>query len=379
MYAAYLAVFAFAFLLAVVFTPIAGRLGHRLGWVDWPDGRRQHQGNIPRLGGIALYAAFVGALLLSLVLPATWLPPRLDPKELTRLAGLLVGTTFVFIAGLVDDRYELGPAAQFAVQVVAGLIAIAFIIHIKHVNNPFTSRLFFGPEGFPAPIVWALTLFWFAGMMNTVNWLDGLDGLAAGVAAILCAVLALHMFREGQYSVVVQPLALLGATLGFLPFNFHPARIFMGSAGSYVLGFALAALGIIGGAKMATVLLVMGLPILDVAWLIWRRWRQGRSPGRGARDHLHFRLVDKGLGQRTIVLGYYAFSAGFGTLALVIGPRVYKLMALMLLGAIGLGVLWWANREERPATRRPMGPDTPGPFGDRAGRSAGRDDEQPRR
>ncbi len=379
MYAAYLAVFTAAFLLAMICTPIAGRLGHHLGWVDRPDGRRQHQGDIPRLGGIALYVAFVGALLLSLALPAAWLPPRLDPKELTRLAGLLVGTTFVFIAGLADDRYELSPAAQLAVQVVAGLIAVAFIIHIKHVNNPFTSRLFFGPEGFPTPIVWALTLLWFAGMMNTVNWLDGLDGLAAGVAAILCTILALHMFREGQHSVVVQPLALLGAVLGFLPFNFHPARVFMGSAGSYVLGFALAALGIIGGAKMATVLLVMGLPILDVAWLIWRRWRQGRSPSQGARDHLHFRLVDKGLGQRAIVVGYYAFSAGFGALALVIGPRVYKLMALALLGAIGLGVLWWASREGPHATRCPRGSDIPHPSADRAGRSAGRDGERPRR
>ncbi|MCS7220974.1 MAG: MraY family glycosyltransferase [Anaerolineae bacterium] len=379
MYTAYFAVFAIAFLLAIVCTPIAGRLGHRLGWVDQPDGRRRHHGNVPRLGGIALYAAFVGALLMSLILPATWLPPRLDPKELTRLAGLLVGTTFVFIAGLVDDRYELSPAVQLAIQVMAGLIAIAFIIHIKHVNNPFTSQLFFGPDGFPAPIVWALTIFWFAGMMNTVNWLDGLDGLAAGVGAILCAVLALHMFREGQYSVVMQPLALLGATLGFLPFNFHPARVFMGSAGSYVLGFALAALGIIGGAKMATVLLVMGLPILDVAWLILRRWHQGRSPGQGARDHLHFRLVDKGLGQRTIVLGYYVFSAGFGALALAIGPRLYKLIALMLLGAIGLGVLWWANRGEPPAIPHPREPDALRLFEDRAGRSARRDDEQPRR
>ncbi len=345
MYLAYLLVFATAWVLALALSPLAGWLGDRLDIVDRPDGRRKHQGAVSRLGGIALYGAFMVALLLSLVLPTDWLPPRLDPKELTRLAGLMVGTTFVFIAGLIDDRYELGPLPQFAVQVVAGLIAIAFIIHIKHVNNPFTNQLLFGPEGFPTPIVWVLTIFWFAGMMNTVNWLDGLDGLAAGVAAILCALLALHMYREGQYSVVLQPLALLGATLGFLPFNFHPARVFMGSAGAYTLGFALAALGIIGGAKVATVLLVMGLPILDVAWLIWRRWRHGRRPSQGARDHLHFRLLDRGLGQRTIVLGYYAFSAGFGALALVIGPRVYKLIALALLALIGIGVLWWANRD----------------------------------
>ncbi|HEY63896.1 MAG TPA: undecaprenyl/decaprenyl-phosphate alpha-N-acetylglucosaminyl 1-phosphate transferase [Caldilineae bacterium] len=345
MYLAYPVVFLTALALAAVCSPLADRLGYRWGIVDRPGGRRQHHGEVSRLGGIALYVAFIGALALSAFLPETWLPPRLDPKELTRLTGLILGVSFVFLAGLVDDRYELGPVPQLAIQLMASLIAIAFIIHIKHVNNPFTNQLLFGPQGLPSPLVWVVTIFWFMGMMTTVNWLDGLDGLAAGVAAILCALLALHMYREGQYSVVIQPLALLGATLGFLPFNFHPARVFMGSAGAYMLGFAMAALGIIGGAKVATVLLVMGLPIMDVAWLIWRRWRRGQAPTREGRDHLHFRLLDKGLTQRTIVLGYYAFSAGFGVLALVLGPRIYKVIALALLGILGGGVLWWANRE----------------------------------
>jgi UDP-GlcNAc:undecaprenyl-phosphate GlcNAc-1-phosphate transferase len=132
-----------------------------------------------------------------------------------------------------------------------------------------------------------------------------------------------------------------------LPWNFSPARIFMGSNGSYFLGFAVAALGIIGGARMATVLMVLGLPILDVAWLIWRRKRRGLSPGQGGRDHLHFRLLDLGFGQRQIVLGYCAFCAAFGVLALSIGPRIYKLIALVVLGAIVLAVLTWAeNRGE---------------------------------
>ena len=154
-------------------------------------------------------------------------------------------------------------------------------------------------------MVWLLTIFWFMGMINTVNWLDGLDGLAAGVAAIMSRVLAIHMIREGQYSVALLPVALLGATLGFLPFNFNPAQVFMGSSGSYFLGWALAALGIMAGAKVATVLLVMGLPILDVAWLIYNRWRRGGKPGFKGRDHLHHRLLDIGFTQRQIVLGYY--------------------------------------------------------------------------
>ena len=199
---------------------------------------------------------------------------------------------------------------------------------------------------FARPVVWLLTIFWFMGMINTVNWLDGLDGLAAGTAAIMSGILALHMIREGQLSVALLPLALLGATLGFLPFNFNPARLFMGSSGSYFLGWALAALGIIAGAKVATVLLVMGLPILDVAWLIVNRWRNRGSRGVGVagRDHLHHRLLDMGFTQRQIVLGYYAFCLAFGAAALGLENRLYKVIALAGLAALALAVLYWAGR-----------------------------------
>lgn len=342
----FLTVLVVAFSLALALTPLAGRLGRLWGLVDRPGGRRLHQGAIPRTGGIALYAAFTLTVLATTMLPRDWLPAAADPKETTRLAGLLVGGAFAFAMGLADDKRELSWRGQLAAQLGAAAIAIATLIFIERINNPFTDRQIV----FPDLIVWALTAFWFVGAMNTVNWLDGLDGLAAGVAAILSAVLVLHMvFRAEppQLSVALLPLALLGATVGFLPWNFSPARIFMGSSGSYFLGFALAALGIIGGARMATVLMVLGLPIVDVAWLIWRRRRRGLSPGQGGRDHLHFRLLDLGLGQRAIVLGYYAFCAAFGLLALSIGPRIYKLLALLVLGGIVLAVLAWAERQDR--------------------------------
>ena len=341
----FIAIFALSFLLALILTPLAGWLGRRWGLVDRPGGRRAHRGEIPRTGGIALFGAFTITLLLAFLLFRRWLPASTDPNETTRLAGLLVGSTFAFIFGLVDDKHELSWRGQITVQLVCSAIAIVALIFIERVNNPFSANQIV----FPDLIVWALTAFWFLGAMNTVNWLDGLDGLAAGVAAILSAVLVAHMlFRADppQLSVAVLPLALLGATLGFLPFTFNPARIFMGSSGSYFLGFAVAALGIIGGARMATVLMVLGLPIIDVAWLIWRRRRRGLSAGQGGRDHLHFRLLDLGLGQRQIVLGYYAFCAAFGLLALSIGPRIYKLLALLTLGGIVLAVLWWAERQE---------------------------------
>jgi UDP-GlcNAc:undecaprenyl-phosphate GlcNAc-1-phosphate transferase len=150
--------------------------------------------------------------------------------------------------------------------------------------------------------------------------------------------------NPAQLSVALLPVALMGAAVGFLPFNFNPARIFMGSSGSYFIGFALAALGIIGGARLATVMLVVGLPALDVAWLIYDRNRRGISPGQGGRDHLHFRLLDRGLSERAIVVGYWAYCALLGGMTLVIDSRFYKVVALIATGVVGLGVLVWASR-----------------------------------
>ncbi|RME98247.1 MAG: undecaprenyl/decaprenyl-phosphate alpha-N-acetylglucosaminyl 1-phosphate transferase, partial [Chloroflexi bacterium] len=145
------------------------------------------------------------------------------------------------------------------------------------------------------------------------------------------------------------PLALAAACLGFLPFNFHPARVFMGSSGSMVLGFALASLSILAPAKVATALLVLSVPIIDVAWLIILRWRRRGNPTQPGRDHLHYRLLDMGFSQRQIVLLYTLFCAGFGLLALVIEVRLFKLLALGVIGVLTLAVLWWLSRRDAPA------------------------------
>jgi UDP-GlcNAc:undecaprenyl-phosphate GlcNAc-1-phosphate transferase len=345
----YRLVFVIAFVLALALTPLGEWLGRRYGFVAAPGGRRKHAGTKSRLGGVALYVAFVVTAVLAQFLPVA----RQDPKELTRLVGLLLGSTFIFLVGIYDDRKELSPAPQITAQFIASLIAIYFLIFIEVINNPFappsSPPKWGGMKGGQVGVPWfstlPLTLFWLMGMMNTVNWLDGLDGLAAGVAAILSAVLAFHMYREGQHSVALLPLALLGATLGFLPYNFHPAKVFMGSSGSYFLGFAVGALGIIAGAKMATVLLVMGIPILDVAWQIVSRLRLGRNPAIGDRGHLHFRLLDLGLSQRQIVLLYYLFCSLFGFLALAISSRLYKFLALLVLGAMTLLLLFFISRK----------------------------------
>jgi len=344
----FLLVFLTSFLLSLVLTPLAGKLGLRLNMADEPSGRRKHSGRIARTGGIAIFVSFVAGVLLTQRLDLQ----RTDPNEFLRIGGLLLGLIIVFVFGLLDDKFEFKPGLQFVAQAIASIVAIASLVIIERFNNPFTNQQVVLSEIAPWLIV-PLSLFWLMGMMNTVNWLDGLDGLAAGIAAIFSAVLFIAMVQDTatqdpQLSIAPLPLALLGATLGFLPYNFYPAKVFMGSSGALTLGFALGCLGIIGGAKMATVLLVLAVPIIDVAWLIVSRVRRGKSPLQGGRDHLHFRLLDLGLSQRQIVLGYYLISALFGALALLIEARIYKVLALGVLGIVTLIVLMIvAQKSER--------------------------------
>lgn len=337
MHIGFLIVFTVSVSLALLLTPWVRQMGLRLNAVDRPGGRRRHQGTVPRTGGIALYLAFTLAVLLTVLLPeGTLMPVRTDPNEITRLTGLLLGSTFVFLFGLYDDWREQGALVQLIAQVLAAIIAIAFLIFIEYVNNPFTGQR---TPTFPFWLTFGVTLFWLLGMMNTMNWLDGLDGLAAGVTLIASAMVFLNAtvrLDPPQTSLGPLPLALAGATLGFLVYNLRPGTIFMGSSGSYFLGYTLGALAIIGGAKIATVLLVMAIPVLDVAWQIISRLRRGQSPWQGDRGHLFFRLVDRGVPARRIVLAYYLLCLFFGGLALLLPAPLYKLLALLVIGAVTL-------------------------------------------
>jgi len=339
----YFTIFGIAFLVSLLVTPLTIKLGHRWAIVDRPGGRRQHAGQISRVGGLALFAAFVGAGLLVFALSGLGVGPTLGNEDAKLLTGVLLGCIFMFVFGLWDDYRQLPPWPQFVAQFAVVLLAIGFDIFIERATLPIFGYI----EKFPVWITYPLTFFWIMGMINTVNWLDGLDGLAAGVTAIAGLLFAVHAYSLGQTTVALFPLALAAACLGFLPFNFHPARVFMGSSGSMLLGFALASLSILAPAKVATALLVLGIPIIDVAWLIIRRWRRRGNPTRPGRDHLHYRLLDVGLSQRQIVLLYYSFCAAFGLLALLIEVRIFKLVALGLMGSLTLGLLWWLSQPRR--------------------------------
>jgi UDP-GlcNAc:undecaprenyl-phosphate GlcNAc-1-phosphate transferase len=344
-WAHYLLIFALSAGAASALTPLARRLSFFLKTVDLPGGRRAHSGEVPRLGGIPVFGAFLLAVGV-----AAWrgaLFAGYSAGDFLRLTGLLVGGAGAFLFGLVDDRWELPAWPQFACQFLLSLVAVATLLLLERFTLPVVGYVALSDYAWGAWVYVPLTVLWVMGMMNTVNWLDGLDGLAAGVGAILCLVLAVHMHRTGQPSVALLALALLGALVGFLPYNVAPARIFLGSGGAFFLGYALSGLGLIAGGRVATVLLVMGVPIVDVAWQIFDRLRRRRSPVRGDRGHLHFRLLDLGLSQRSIVYVYWAFCALFGVLALVVSSRLYKLLALVGIGAAVIAILAVLSRADR--------------------------------
>ncbi|MBL8147358.1 MAG: undecaprenyl/decaprenyl-phosphate alpha-N-acetylglucosaminyl 1-phosphate transferase [Anaerolineae bacterium] len=328
----YLLIFALAASVTLALTPVAMWLGQRFGVTTRPGGRRMTEGDqkrVSKLGGLALFGGFTIAVLAIQVLPV----PRLDPNESTRLIGLLLGGAIIFAFGVLDDVFEFGPLPQFIGQTLAAVTAILCLIFIEYFNNPFTGQQ---TDTFPFVVTAAITFFWLIFMMNTMNFLDGLDGLAGGVTLIAGAMLFInsaYRVEPPQTSVSFLPLALMGTCAAWLLFNFYPARIFMGGGAQY-LGFTLGALSIIGGAKMGTILLVLGLPLIDVVWQAVDRLRHGRSPFRGDRGHLHFRLLDMGFSQRQIVLGYYAFCLCFGALTLVTSSQLFKFIALAALGVI---------------------------------------------
>lgn len=324
---AFVLVFNLALAVSLAMIPLARYISCRFGITSMPGGRRQEPLAMPKLGGLAILVGFLVSIALAQLLPV----PRFDPYEIIRLAGLMIGSIAIFALGLIDDIYGLSYFQAFLGQILTAAIAIVFQIFIEFFNNPLTGLQ---TDPWPPLVTVSLTMFWLILMMNTVNLLDGSDGLAAGIAVIAGLVLFVNSaFRQSppQISVSLLPLAMSGASLGFLIHNFYPARIYMGGS-AWFLGYALGTLSIIGGAKMATILLVMGLPLMDLGWQIVNRLRHGYNPFHGDRGHLHFRLLDAGLlSPRQIALGYYAICALFGLLTLITTSQLFKFIAFGLM------------------------------------------------
>ena len=340
--AAALLTLATAALLTGAIVPLVRRAGLHWGLVDRPDSRKQHTRPMVRLGGVAIVAGF------SLALALTWrlggfadLPPDKDQLIWTTLAGALC----YFVIGLADDLFALPPLPRLAGQVLVAVAVWHQGVRIGAIELPF--GLGGGDLGvvLPEPLSQLATVIWLVGITNAINWLDGLDGLAAGVSGIAAVGLLSVSFSLAQPAAGLLAAALAGACLGFLRHNFNPALIFMGDGGSYFLGFALAAISIVGPAKGLTSvslllpLLILSLPLADMSAVIMGRLSEGRSPFYPDRRHLHHRLLRAGFSHRRTVVLIYAFTQWLAALALVLANAEMRFLWLGLATAILIGVL----------------------------------------
>lgn len=319
--------FTVAFIVAFATTPLAEKLAYKIGAVDVPkDSRRMHKKPIPRLGGVAIFFGFLVAMICFAVLTPEYL-------------GMLTGASIIVALGILDDRKPIKAIVKFLVQIVAALIVAYFGVRIEIFTNPnlFSTEnyLVLGNLSFPVTVIWIVAI------TNAVNLIDGLDGLAAGVASISSICLLIISLMVNELNTAVFTCCLAGACLGFLPYNFNPAKIFMGDSGSTFLGFMLACISIEGMFKgyavisFAVPLLVMALPIFDTSVAILRRIKNKKPIMAPDRGHIHHKLIDMGFSQKQAVLILYSISGLLGLSAIILtGFGVYRALALLFVAII---------------------------------------------
>lgn len=355
-----------------------------MGWLDQPSERRVHTVPVPRLGGVAIFVAFLLTALL-VYWPSTY-------HEALAYIGFLPAALFVTAVMAYDDIRGLPPGIKLGLQTITVVILIlpGLLFGNAHehgailafVHNP----LYFADSQYTAsldiPLLLALpfTWFWTVGLMNTINFVDGLDGLAGGITILASVVLMVVSVILGQYLVAVLCGIFAGSVLGFLPHNWNPARIFMGDSGAMFLGLSLAVLANMGGAKLATLLLLIGIPVLDVALVIIQRVTGGRGAMHYDMRHLHHKLLESGFTPKQIVLIYYSLTGFFGLLAVlslipnnalpilssvsIAGASLVHLIGLALVGLAMAFILGIVIRRHRPRhPQRVFSHPTPTPEG----------------
>ncbi len=333
--------------VALVLTPVVRTLVGRRGIVDSPNHRRVNTSPVARGGGVAAAIAFL-AVGGALTFFQREIPTMPAPIGITtgQLGAVFAGGALAALIGAIDDVFDLRARWQFLGQIGLAVFAVVLGIGVVVVSNPVGPGLIV----FAKPFAVAFTLVWIVGMLNSMNFIDGLDGLSTGIAliaALTLGVLSLTAVVNQPY-VAVLCVALAGALLGFLRFNFHPATIFQGTAGVMFMGYTLAILSILGSAKVVVALLVLGVPIIDTFWVIVRRLLAGRSPFTPDRGHIHHRLLDLGLSHRGTVLLIYAICVSLGAISLVVSTaaQVYGFLGAL----VGFGVvLFLLTRESAEA------------------------------
>ena len=320
-----------AFILCLVITPIVIKMCNKFGWVDIPkDSRRVHSKPMPRSGGIAIVLSmFLGLATYYLI-----------TKDIESIAlnnmfwGYAIGGFIIALMGFIDDVYNLRARYKFFFQLAAGIVAYSFGIRISGIKIPFlyTDMINFGILDFP------VTLIWIIGITNALNLIDGLDGLAAGISAISAtALLTIFIATSASLEAIVISAVLVGATLGFLPYNFNPAKTFMGDVSSNFLGFTFAVVSILGFAKGYTMIaiiapiLALGVPIFDTLFAMVRRFLKGQPLLKPDGAHIHHRLLKHGLNQRQAVLVLYSITSVLCIIAVtIISADIWKLILLIL-------------------------------------------------
>jgi len=300
----------FAFVVSFLVTPLVIKLAHRCGALDVPkDDRRVHSKPMPLWGGIAIYIAFFTTMFL------------FSNIESNKLMGLFIAATLILITGMIDDVRDLSAKLKLLIQIIAAGILVKSGYEINYLTN------FFGPTDYIHLGMWSLpiSIIWIVGVTNTVNLIDGLDGLAAGISAIAAMTLGYIAFINFRYDAAMVTLILAGSSIGFLPHNFNPAKIFMGDTGALFLGLILSAISIEGALKGATAvtvvvpILALGVPIFDTAFAILRRLVNKKPIMEADKGHLHHRMLLSGFNHKKAVLSMYLISAlmGAGAIALL--------------------------------------------------------------
>ncbi len=291
-------------LIAFTTTPAVSALAYKIGAIDVPrDERRMHKKPTPRIGGLAIFAGFVIATLVFC---------EITPE----LIAIYLGGMIIVAVGIIDDCIQIRSWVKLIAQIGVALIAVSQGVVLEHFNF-FGQYIHFGAFSIP------ITVLWIVGLTNAINLIDGLDGLACGVSAISSLSLLVVMLLKGQWPVAMLTAIIVGACLGFLPFNFNPAKIFMGDTGALFLGYAMAVISVTGVFKLHTIisfmipLSIFGLPLCDTAFAFTRRILSGRSPFSADRGHLHHRLIDMGFSQKQSVGILYAICGILGTSAIM--------------------------------------------------------------
>ncbi len=338
-----------ALILSGLMTPVVIWIYKKMNWLDDPTKQTHpkvvHQYPVPRGGGVAI---FLSILIASLI----WLP--IDKH----LLGILAGALILTLVGMIDDIKNINPYWRLGLGFLAAGLVVGVGIGVPYISNPFKAGAVISLSQPQIPFfflgklrtiwIWAdiMALIWIVGAMNFVNWAKGLDGQLPGivvVAATVIGVLSLRFVDDvTQWPVIVLAFILAGAYLGFLPWNFYPQKIMPGYGGGSLAGYFLAVLAILSGAKVATAILVLGVPMIDALYSIMRRLLRGRSPVWGDRGHLHHKLMDLGWGKRRIAVFYWLISAILGLIALQLNSQE-KLYTIVVLGVIIGGVLIWLN------------------------------------